>query len=84
MITNDACISFGVLYLRDEAVQLSDTVLVGRVCGQPLWDGGFSSQLIIDLHLLPKDWARPHVSTRLTETHTNLNKHTYRDGFQAC
>lgn len=76
LMSNDACIWFCVHYLRNEAVQLSDTVLVRRVCGQPFRDGGLASQLIIDLHLLPKNCARPHVSTRLSETHTYLNKYT--------
>lgn len=76
IISNDACICFYVLYLRNEAIQLSDTVLVGRVCGQPFGDGGLASQLIIDLHLLPKHSAGPHVSTCLSENHTFINKYT--------
>lgn len=71
-MSNDACICFCVLYLRNKAVQLSDTVLVGRVCGQPFGDGWLATQLIIYLHLLPKHCGRPHISTRLSETHTNL------------
>lgn len=70
------CLSVCVFYLRDEAVQLPDTVLVGGVCGQPFWDVGLSFQLFSDLHLLPEHWARPHVSTRLTHRQISMNTPT--------
>lgn len=69
-----------MLYLRYEAVQLRDSVPVRRVCGQPLWKAGLSTQLVPEFHLLPENGACSHIGTCLgihTHTHTRLTLHLY-------
>lgn len=68
------------LHLWYEAVQLSVSVPVRRVCGQPLREGGLSSQLVSDFHLLPEYGTCSHICTGLRKTHTpppmESEKHT--------
>lgn len=58
------------LYLWYKAVQLSDSVPVRWVCGQPLGESGLSCQLVSNFHLLPENRARAHICTCLGRIHT--------------
>lgn len=58
-------------YLGYETVQLTDSVPVWRVCGQPLGDSWLSIQLVSDFHLLPENRAWSHISTGLGRTQPN-------------